>query len=111
MSTQNIQFHDKIFVFFSYWKNFVGTQKRVRLSHEKRANGVRAIAVRLYPDHFAHPRSENMTFIVRLNNQRRLQQMATENRQGRTVRIGEIDLNQNVLNSQKGILSLDARQG
>ena len=35
MSTHNIQFHDKIrknpqiFVFLSYWKNFVGTEKRV----------------------------------------------------------------------------------
>ena len=49
-----IQFHDKIrkfpyiFVFLSYRKNFVGTQKRVRISHGKRAIGVRAIEVRLY---------------------------------------------------------------
>ena len=54
MSTHNIQFHDKIrkfpkiFVFLSYWKNFVGTQKRVRISHGKRAIGVRVIEVRLY---------------------------------------------------------------
>ena len=32
----------------SYRKNFVGTQKRVRISHGKRAIGVRAIEVRLY---------------------------------------------------------------
>ena len=53
MSTHNIQFHDKIrkfplvFVFLSYWKNFVGTQKRVRINHGKRAIRVRAIEVRL----------------------------------------------------------------
>ena len=55
MSTHNIQFHDKIrqfpllFVFLSYMyrKNFVGTQKLVRISHGKRAIGVRAIEVRL----------------------------------------------------------------
>ena len=35
MSTHNIQFHDKIrknpkyFVFLSYWKDFVGAEKRV----------------------------------------------------------------------------------
>ena len=54
MSTHNIHFHDKIrkfpeiFVFLSYLKNIVGTQKRVRISHGKRAIGVRAIEVRLY---------------------------------------------------------------
>ena len=54
MSTRNIQFQDKIkeilkiFVFLSYRKNFVGTQKRVRISHGKRAIGVRAIEVRLF---------------------------------------------------------------
>ena len=55
MITHNTQFHDKIrkfpyiFVFFSYRKNFVGTQKRVRISHHgKRAIGVQAIEVRLY---------------------------------------------------------------
>ena len=53
MSTHNI-LHDKIrkfpkiFVFLGYRKNFVGTQKRVRISHGKRAIGVRAIGVRLY---------------------------------------------------------------
>ena len=49
MSIHNIQFHDKIrkFVYLSYWKNFLGTQKRVRISHGKRAIGVRAIEVRL----------------------------------------------------------------
>ena len=51
MSTHNIQFHDEIrkfplnFVFLSYRKNFVGTQKLVRISHGKRAIGVRAIEV------------------------------------------------------------------
>ena len=34
--------------FLSNWKNFVGTQKRVRISHSKRAIGIRAIEVRLY---------------------------------------------------------------
>ena len=38
----------KIFAFLSYRKNFVGTQKRVRLSRGKRVIGVRAIEVRLY---------------------------------------------------------------
>ena len=37
-----------IFVFLSYRKNFVGTQKRVRISHDKRAIDVRAIEIRLY---------------------------------------------------------------
>ena len=54
MSTHNIQFHDKIrkfplvFVFLSYRKNFVGTQKRVRINYGKRAIGVRVIEVRPY---------------------------------------------------------------
>ena len=54
MSKHKIRFHDKIrkipkkFVFLSYRNNFVGTQKRVRISHGKRAIGVRAIKVRLY---------------------------------------------------------------
>ena len=44
MSSHNIQFHDKIgkfpeiFVFWSYKKNFVGTQKRVRISHGKKSH-------------------------------------------------------------------------
>ena len=51
MSTHNIQFRDKmrkfplIFVFLSCRKNFVGTQKQVRISHGKRAIGDRAIEV------------------------------------------------------------------
>ena len=54
MSTHNIQFHDKIrknpeiFVFLSYWKDFVGTEKRDRIIHGKRAIRVRAIEVILY---------------------------------------------------------------
>ena len=54
MSTHNIQFHNEIrklperFVFLIYWKTFVGTQKRVRISHGERAIGVRAIEIRLY---------------------------------------------------------------
>ena len=46
MTTHNIQSHDKInrfpkiFVFLSYLKNFVGTQERVRIGHDKRAIGV-----------------------------------------------------------------------
>ena len=53
MSTHNIQLHDKIRKFpltcdfWNYRKNFVGTQKQVRISHGKRAIGVRAIEVRL----------------------------------------------------------------
>ena len=48
MSTHNIQFRDKnekislYICFLSCRKNFVGTQKRVRISHGKRAIGVRA---------------------------------------------------------------------
>ena len=54
MSAHNIQFHYKmrkfplIFVFLRCRKNFVGTQKRVRISHGKRAIGVRATEVLLY---------------------------------------------------------------
>ena len=54
MSTLNIQFHDKIkkkipkYVFLSYWKNFVGTEKRVRIIHGKQAIRVPAIEVILY---------------------------------------------------------------
>ena len=56
MSIHNIQFRDKIrtfplvFVFLSYRKNFVGTQKRVRINHGKRVMCVRAIEVRLYKE-------------------------------------------------------------
>ena len=56
MSTHNIRFHDKIrkipyiFVFLSYWKDFVGTEKRVRIIHGKQAIRVRAIEVILYMD-------------------------------------------------------------
>ena len=51
MSISNIKFYDKIrnfpyiFVFLSYLKNFVATQKRVRISHGKRASGVPAIEI------------------------------------------------------------------
>ena len=54
MSTHNIQFHGKIrnfpqlFVFLSYRKNFVGTQKRVGISHGKQAICVLAIDVPVY---------------------------------------------------------------
>ena len=54
MSTHNIQFHDKIrklpknICFWSYRKNFVGTQKQVQISHGKQAIGVRAFEVQLY---------------------------------------------------------------
>ena len=34
--------------FLSYWKDFVGTEKRVRIVHGKRAIRVRAIEVILY---------------------------------------------------------------
>ena len=52
MNTHNTQFYDKIrlfpYIFFLiYLKNFVGTQKRVRISRGERAIGVRAM-VRLY---------------------------------------------------------------
>ena len=39
-----------MFVLLSYRKNFVGTQKRVRISHGKRAISVRTIEIRLYMD-------------------------------------------------------------
>ena len=54
MSTHNTQFHNEIrkkslnFVFLSYRKTFVGTKKRVRISHGKRGIGDRAIEVQLY---------------------------------------------------------------
>ena len=51
MSTHNIQFHDKIrktSLNTCYQKNFVGTEKRVRIIHGKRAICVRAIEVILY---------------------------------------------------------------
>ena len=54
MSTHNIHFPDKIrtftqtFVSWTYRKNFIGTQKRVRMIHGKRAIGVRAMGVLLY---------------------------------------------------------------
>ena len=54
MSTHNIQFHDKIrkkslnICFLLCWKDFVGTEKRVRIIHGKRAIRVRAIEVILY---------------------------------------------------------------
>ena len=54
MSTHNLQFHDKIrknhslFVFLSYWKKFVGTEKRVRIIQGNRAIRVPAIEVILY---------------------------------------------------------------
>ena len=52
MSTHNIQFDDKIrkqiFVFLSYWKDFVGTEKRVRIIQGKRVIRVRAFEIILY---------------------------------------------------------------
>ena len=54
MSAHNIQFHDKIikqndiFLFLGYWKNFIWTQKRVRISRVKRAISARAIEFLLY---------------------------------------------------------------
>ena len=52
MSTHNIQFRDKkipeMFVLWSCRKNFVGAHKPVRISHGKRAIGVRAIEAFLY---------------------------------------------------------------
>ena len=50
MTTHNIQFHDKIRTFLLIFvvmscRNFVGTRKRVRISHGKRVIGVRAIEV------------------------------------------------------------------
>ena len=51
MSTHNIQCHDEIrknSLNICFLENFVGTQKRVRISHGKRAIGVRATEVRLY---------------------------------------------------------------
>ena len=37
-----------VYVFWTYRKNFIGTQKRVQMIHGKRAIGVRAIEVLLY---------------------------------------------------------------
>ena len=58
MSTHNIYFHDKIRkqipkislnnYFLWNYHNFLGTQKRVRISHGKRAIDVRVIEVLLY---------------------------------------------------------------
>ena len=51
MSIHNMQFHDKIrkfpliFVFLSYQNYFVGTQKRVRISHGKQVISVQATEV------------------------------------------------------------------
>ena len=52
LSTDNMLFHYEIrnvseifFFFLDYWKNFVGTHKRVRISNGKPAIGVRAIVV------------------------------------------------------------------
>ena len=51
MRTLSIHFHDRkrqlpwLFVFFGYRKNFVGTKKRVRISHGKWAIGIRATEV------------------------------------------------------------------
>ena len=53
ISTHNIHVHDKnkkkkneiaqLFVFFSYRKNSLGTQKRIQITHGKRAFGDRAM--------------------------------------------------------------------
>ena len=54
MSTHNIQLHDKIrkfsliFVFWSYPKNFAGTQKPVGITHGTCASSIRAIEVPMY---------------------------------------------------------------
>ena len=54
MTTHNTQFHHRIRTIPKYLfslaigKKFVGTRKRVRISHGKRVIGVRAIEVRLY---------------------------------------------------------------
>ena len=53
MNTLNIPFHDKIrklpeIFLWSYRKNFVGTQKQVRIKHGKRVIGVPVIEVLLY---------------------------------------------------------------
>ena len=51
MSKSDIHFHDKknskIFVFLSYLKNSVGTQKPVQISHDKRAIDCGAIELLL----------------------------------------------------------------
>ena len=51
MSTNNIQYHDKIrkffyiLVFFSYRKNLIGTQKHVQIIPGEEAIGVRVIEI------------------------------------------------------------------
>ena len=47
-SPHKIRKNPQLFVFLSYQKNFVGTQKRVRISYGKRAIGLRVIEVRQY---------------------------------------------------------------
>ena len=57
MNTPNIHFHENIekknpkislnICFLDISEKFLGTQKRVRISHGKRAIGVRAIEIRL----------------------------------------------------------------
>ena len=59
MSTHNIQFHNEIFVLIC-WINFVGTLKRVRISHGERAIGVRAIEIRLYVRFYSKSGSDRM---------------------------------------------------
>ena len=58
MSKHNMHFHDKIrqqipkislrIFFLDYRKNFVGTQKRIQISHGKRYIGVRVTEVLQY---------------------------------------------------------------
>ena len=43
-----IKIHVSLNIFLSYRKNFLGTQKRLRISHGKRAIGVRVKEVLLY---------------------------------------------------------------
>ena len=56
-----------MFVFLSYWKNFVGTEKRVRIIHGKRAIRVRAIEVIMYFDMWI--REYQGAFLVQKRNQ------------------------------------------
>ena len=56
MSTHNIQFHDKKkkqenfpkYLLLGYWKNFTGTQKRIRVIQGKRAINVCSESLRYY---------------------------------------------------------------
>ena len=58
----------QIFVFLSYWKNFVGTEKRVRIIHVKRAIRVPTIEVILYECAFRALRTIKVILYISMEN-------------------------------------------